>query len=80
MAGQCRRAVDVEADAVIATKENAARNQTPIPIEASTSSAFDVEGEYDLVLANIQAHILKDLAPALIARLGRGGHLVLSGV
>jgi len=38
------------------------------------------KGEYDIVLANILAQPLKDLAGDIIARVRSGGCLVLSGL
>ena len=38
------------------------------------------EGTFDIVVANILSNPLKLLAPALLARVKVGGHLVLSGV
>lgn len=43
-------------------------------------SIDDTDEKYDLVLANILAGPLVDMAPAIAARLKRGGMLVLSGL
>ena len=70
--------VDVEQAAVETTRENAEING--VSLEASDSPVEDVAGEYELVLANIQAPILKPLAAAIAARVAPGGRLVLSGI
>jgi ribosomal protein L11 methyltransferase len=72
-------AVDIEEEAVRATRENAARNAVADRIEASTSDIDEVSGPFDLVVANILAPTLIALAPALADR-ARGGLLVLSGL
>ena len=71
-------AIDNDPIAVAATCENAARNRVDDRISASTRP---LAGEpVALVLANIQAHVLRALAPRLIARLAPGGTLILSGL
>ncbi len=66
-------AVDNDPIAVAATLENAAVNR--VTVAASTTPA---EGDFPLVLANIQAHVLRELRDALIARCT--GTLILSGL
>jgi ribosomal protein L11 methyltransferase len=72
-------AVDNDPQALSATSENAALNRVSGhlfvgPPESLPNLAVDV------LLANILAAPLIELAPALTARLARGGSLVLSGV
>ena len=67
--------VDIDPDAVTVTLDNARRNG--VEVTATTTDLADVEGRYDLVLANIGADVLIDLAPQLQAR---GDALLLSGV
>jgi ribosomal protein L11 methyltransferase len=69
-------AVDVDAEAVQATRSNAEANGVAV----STSTLAEVEGRFDLVLANIGAATLVDLARPLVGRLAMGGALVLSGL
>ena len=69
--------VDIDPQAVVAARENAARNGVAI--------AFALPGQlpaaqYDVVLANILANPLKVLAPALAAKVRPGGRIVLSGL
>ena len=68
-------AVDVDPVAVSATLENAARND--VVVEAHSEL---VDSQFDVVVANIGAATLIELAPALTARVASGGTLVLSGV
>lgn len=75
---------DVDPVAVGIARENAVRNGVP-GVTFVTSLGFDHPGlkggaVFDLVLANILAAPLVRLAPAMAARVGLGGHLVLSGI
>jgi ribosomal protein L11 methyltransferase len=67
--------VDIDPAAVAITVENAARNG--VRVEASTTPVEELTGRYDLVLANIGADVVIDLAPVL-TRLG--DVVVLSGL
>lgn len=73
-------ALDLDADAVSTTRANAARNAVAASVQASTRAVADVEGDFDMVVANIGAGVLCDLAPALWARVAPGGLLVLAGM
>jgi ribosomal protein L11 methyltransferase len=69
-------AVDIDADAVRATLDNAQANGVTLK-----SGLPDVtHGTYDVVLANILATPLKVLAPLLCSLVAPGGHLVLAGI
>ena len=70
--------VDIDPAAVEATTANAARNG--VTVDVSLAPVDAVPGRFDLVLANIGAAALRDLAPALLARLAPAGHVVLSGL
>lgn len=72
--------VDVDTMAVDVSNENATINGVADRFEASTRDVREVSGTFDLVLANIQAPILIDMADALVQRVGPGGTLVLSGI
>jgi ribosomal protein L11 methyltransferase len=67
--------IDIDPAAVPVTLENAARNG--VAVEASTTPVGDLRGRYDVVLANIGADVLVELAPTL-QRLG--DVLLLSGL
>lgn len=74
------RAVDVDPDAVAATRENAIRNAVSERLLVDTTPVEEIPGRYDVVLANIEAHTLREMAPSLVARLSAGGTLVLGGI
>lgn len=69
--------VDIDAQAVQATRDNAAAND--VELTALLPDAMP-EGAFDVVVANILSNPLKVLAPMLCQRVAPGGHLVLSGV
>jgi ribosomal protein L11 methyltransferase len=73
-------AVDIDADAVRITQSNAEANGVAGRVDASTTPIADITGPFDLVLANIGANALIELAPALADLVRPGGALVLSGV
>lgn len=68
--------VDIDPECVPVTTANAAANG--VTVEVSTTPLGDVAGRFDLVLANIGADVLVELAPQLQARGGR--LLLLSGL
>lgn len=71
-------AIDNDPIAVTACRENCARNR--VEVECSETAVAQVKGTFDLVLANIQAHVLYELRDALLARTADRGHLILSGL
>jgi ribosomal protein L11 methyltransferase len=73
-------AVDVDPIAVAATADNAAINRVADRVAASTRGLGELGEAFPLVLANIQAHVLRALRDELIARTAPGGTLVLSGL
>ena len=72
-------AVDHDPQALTATNDNARRNQVDDRVECWLPDRFKAEPA-DLVLANILAGPLIELAPLLTACVKPGGHLVLSGI
>ncbi|MGI9645224.1 MAG: 50S ribosomal protein L11 methyltransferase [Ilumatobacteraceae bacterium] len=74
------RAFDLATAAVEATTDNARRNGVEGRVEVDTTAATDLEGRYDLVLANILAPTLVALAPDLRRLTAPGGQLVISGI
>ncbi len=74
------RAIDLDPDAVAVTRENAERNALSGRVESDGASLDSLADRYDVVLANIEAKTLVELAPALTARVAPGGALVLSGI
>ncbi len=68
---------DIDAQALEAARANSAINAIAARYTAPQGLGRD---EFEVILANILAHPLVILAPALVARLARGGRLVLSGI
>jgi ribosomal protein L11 methyltransferase len=73
------RAVDIDPQALIATRENAARNGVMAGLVV-TADAELAERSTDLLLANILAGPLVELAPRFARALRPGGRLALSGL
>ena len=73
-------AIDNDQLAVDATLDNAATNRVADRIVSALTPAGELDEAFPLVLANIQAHILRELRAALTARLAPGGTLILSGL
>ncbi len=70
--------VEIDGDALVNARENVDRNDVADAVELIQGSASTVSGQFPLVIANILAHILIDIAPDLSARCG--GELILSGL
>ena len=73
-------AVDIEEDAIVVTKRNAALNGVASDIDVSTTPLTSVEGVFGLVLANIETRVLVHMPTDLRARMAPGGTLILSGI
>jgi ribosomal protein L11 methyltransferase len=73
-------AVDIDPEAIEVTAANAARNGVAEQVAASTESLEELDGTFDVVLANIGVRVLTDLAGALVEAVGAGGTLVLAGL
>jgi len=69
-------AIDNDPIAVAATLENAAHNQ--VTVGGAITPLGEIVGQFPLVLANIQAHVLRELKAELIAK--TAGTLILSGL
>jgi ribosomal protein L11 methyltransferase len=74
------RAVDIASAAVEATAGNACRNAVARCIEVDTAPAALLQGEYDVVVANILAPTLVELADDLRRLTAADGRLVVSGI
>jgi ribosomal protein L11 methyltransferase len=74
------RALDVDPDAVMVTRENADRNGLSATVTADATPVGAVAEAFAFVVANIDATTLVDLAVPLTGRLAPGGALVLSGI
>ena len=73
------QAFDIDPQALIATRDNAATNHVEqlVPVHSRTET---LKAPVDVVLANILAGTLVELAPQLCALLRPGGQLVLAGI
>ena len=72
-------ACDTDAQAVLATKENALKNGVEL-FEIYTGSVTNTDKTYDIVVANIIADVIIVLKNDLIKSLNKGGVLILSGI
>lgn len=72
--------VDVDPAALRVAGVNRAANGVEGRIDLVLGSADEVDGPFDLVVANILADVLIALAPALVARSAGGGRLLLGGI
>src|SRR5438309_868688 len=70
--------VDTDPLAVRAANENAVANG--VSVEGRLGSAADVDGKFDVVLANLVGSVLVQIAPNLRARLRTSGSLVAAGI
>ena len=68
--------VDTDREAIRASDDNRDRNQLQGHFEACPLA--ELSGEFDLVVANLYAEVLVELAPAIIEK--TKGHLVLAGI
>jgi len=71
--------IDIDQQAITASRQNAADNNVGERLRLSTDPD-DFSGEYDIVIANILAGTLIELAADLKSRTMHGGLLVLSGI
>jgi ribosomal protein L11 methyltransferase len=77
----CRSAaaMDIDPQALTATRRNARRNGVERRL-AVVYGDSGINGRFDVVVANILAGPLVDLAESVITRLSSGGELALSGI
>jgi ribosomal protein L11 methyltransferase len=73
------RAVDIDPQAITATMENAERNGISSGLTVTDEPALPA-GSADVLVANILAGPLVDLAPGFAAAIRAGGSIALSGV
>jgi ribosomal protein L11 methyltransferase len=73
-------AIDIDAEAVRVAAENARINGVAARLRAVHGGVDAVDGSFPLVLANILAAPLIEMAPLLARRVGHHGRVVLSGI
>jgi ribosomal protein L11 methyltransferase len=73
-------ALDIDPQALTATRDNARRNDVADRLVVSAPDALPASVSADVLLANILAPVLVELAPRLLAALRPGGALLLSGL
>jgi ribosomal protein L11 methyltransferase len=72
-------AMDIDVQAITATRQNATQNGVLDRLSIS-GSAKEIDGEYDVVVANILAAPLIELAGSICEHVESNGRLVLSGI
>jgi ribosomal protein L11 methyltransferase len=72
-------AIDIDLQAITATRQNAKRNGVSDGIRTGTT-VHEINGPFDVVIANILAGTLIDMAADICKWLKPGGQLVLSGI
>ena len=73
-------AIDIDDEALRVAAANARLNAISDRLELARGGPETVTGTWPLVLANVLAAPLIEMAPALVRRVGRHGQLVLSGI
>lgn len=72
--------LDIDEGALRAAAENGRINGAGARLQLARGGPEAIAGTWPLVLANVLAAPLIDMAPALVRRMGRRGRLVLSGI
>ena len=73
-------AVDLDPKALVASRENGALNGVNDALSVCRPDEVSSHEQYDVVVANILAGTIMDLAPTLEHHLAPGGILILSGI
>ena len=71
--------MDIDPQALVATRSNAANNGVDLDLTVVGSDA-EIQGKFDVVIANILAGPLVELVESVTTRLSSGGKLALSGI
>ncbi len=72
--------LDTDPDALRVAAANARLNHCAERLQLVLGGPDVVDGNWPLVVANVLAAPLMDMAPALVRRVGRRGRLILSGI
>lgn len=73
-------ATDISDESMTAAKQNFALNDLNNIRVQKTSLLANVDGKFDIIVANILAEILLDLIPQMDAHLNQGGQIIFSGI
>ncbi|MER3396979.1 MAG: 50S ribosomal protein L11 methyltransferase [Chloroflexota bacterium] len=73
-------ALDIDPLAVKAARSNVRLNRLSGRVKVVRGTLKGPAGPFDLILANLSAPVLRELAPALAPSVGPGGRLVISGL
>jgi ribosomal protein L11 methyltransferase len=73
-------ALDMKADAIQATRRNAALNGMDGRVEATVAPLGEIEDAFDVVVANVGRAAVVELAPELVRRVAPDGWLAVSGI
>ncbi len=73
-------ALDNDPDALETAKQNILRNRLGGRVKASGQDVTTIQGDFDIIVANIIHDVLSELAIPLTSLLHRPGFLVLSGI
>ena len=73
-------AVDNDPMAVTVAAANSAKNQVAAAVSCAATPVEAIDGEFEIVVANIQADVLVELCASITARIARPGLLILSGL
>lgn len=72
--------IDIDDEALRVAAENARINELTERLDLARGGPESITGTWPLVLANVLAAPLIEMAPALVRRVGHHGRLVLSGI
>ncbi|MCU1396773.1 MAG: ribosomal protein methyltransferase [Ilumatobacteraceae bacterium] len=73
-------AVDIKPEAVEATRRNADLNGVAERIDARLPPLEDLDGTFEVIVANVGRSAIVELAPQLVRLLAPGGWLAVSGI
>ncbi len=73
-------AIDIDDDAAVVARRNAELNGVTSRLQVSIRPLGEIDGAYDIVLANIETRVLIHMPKELQERIATGGFLVLSGI
>ncbi|MCU1386921.1 MAG: Ribosomal protein methyltransferase [Ilumatobacteraceae bacterium] len=73
-------AVDLKPEAVEATRRNAEMNGLSDVVDSTLAPPGEIEGPFDVIVANVGRAAIVALAPDIVRMLAPGGWLAVSGI